>query len=208
MIKRELCLEDKRMSKKEKHTLDSRKNKNKRSVQLCFLIGILSRFCSLTFQRPRKKSSQTQQIFRVKTLHFSQENFDVEPFLIERCQWYLSQTNIKKSTEKNIKHRLEEEKMVVLFELLVDIATDFGFMFITSKMKNKFNRNKIDFIEEVYYKTVLLFNKKNIATIGEQVSIFLSQLTSVKKKECILKQNNSVIRSILSKNSINFIDVP
>ncbi|ELP86180.1 hypothetical protein EIN_328870 [Entamoeba invadens IP1] len=173
--------DSKKLSKREKHTLDSRVNKNKRSVQLSFLIGLVNQVCGVTYERPRKRSSQTHQFFKVKTLNFKDEVVNVENFLEAQCKWCSTQPH--QLSKKNLKHKMDEEKMVVLFEFLVDVATEFGFLFFTSKMKNKFNRNKIDFIEEIYFGNKLAFGYKQIEVIGERINAQLFSMTSVQCKE-------------------------
>ena len=138
------------ISKREKHTMLSRLNKTKRSNQLCFLIGLLTMITPVTIQRPRKKSRFTQQIFGVKSITIKEEIFDVESYLESRCPFEHTQS-------KNERHKHGEQKIMELFELLIDICTEYGFIFITTKMRNKLDRNKIDFIEEIYYHRTSLF---------------------------------------------------
>lgn len=189
------------ISKKERHTLSTRLNKTKRSNQLCFLIGLLNMIYPFTIQRPRKKSQYSQQIFGVKTIELKHEIFDVESYLQQRCPLTCETNN------KNERHKHGEQRILELFELLLALCSDMGLMVFTSKMRNKSDRNKIDFIDEIYFNKTLLFNASSINSIGEQISNELLNITSLEKKETMLNVKHQSIFNIFKASIPDHIHI-
>ncbi|EDR27695.1 hypothetical protein EDI_163070 [Entamoeba dispar SAW760] len=188
------------MEKKRKHTLDSRYIKNKKAIQLSYLIGLVNQFCTITYERPRKKASTTRQLFHVKILNFNNENFEIGEYLNKQCLKYYDEVIASGLSKKNATRRFEDEKIVILFDLLIDILFEYGFIIFTSKMRNKVNKSKIDFIEEVYYRSTLIANEKEISIQGTLINDYLFSKTNITHREFTLQQKDKVVIQFIEKN--------
>ncbi|EMH72573.1 hypothetical protein EHI8A_037990 [Entamoeba histolytica HM-1:IMSS-B] len=188
------------MEKKRKHTLDSRYIKNKKAIQLSYLIGLVNQFCTITYERPRKKASTTRQLFHIKILNFNNEKFEIEEYLNKECHKYYDKVIASGLSKKNATKRFEDEKTVILFDMLIDILFEYGFIIFTSKMRNKGNKSKIDFIKEVYYHSTLIADEKEISLQGTLINDYLFSKTNIAHREFTLQKRDKTVIQFIKKN--------
>ncbi|KAL7712684.1 TATA-binding protein-associated phosphoprotein [Entamoeba marina] len=167
---------DLKLIRRKKHTFLSRVNKNKKSFQLSILVALLNKYCCFVIERPKKRSQITHHLFKIKEIIFDNETLDVEDFLQKRCLHLLKKEIDNGGSMECALRRIEKEKMNALFELLMDIANEYGYFFETVKMRKKSVRSNVDFIEKIYYNNKLIFNSDIICEKGAIVSDYLLSL--------------------------------
>ncbi|EKE40600.1 hypothetical protein ENUP19_0305G0089 [Entamoeba nuttalli] len=182
-------------TKREKHTLGTRYIRNRKCIQEAVLIGILSKHCSIVYERPKKRSSLTHQLFKIKTLIFDNEVFDVEAFLERQTKGVYENAIESGLSKKNVIRRVENEKTVTLLDFLVDICLDLGYFFETTRMRNSLSRTKVDFVEAVYYKGKLIIDDELVKKAGSLISTHLFSLTTASEKECTIQKGDENIKS-------------
>ncbi|EDR27436.1 hypothetical protein EDI_092270 [Entamoeba dispar SAW760] len=189
-------------TRREKHTLDTRHIKNRKCIQEAVLIGILSRHCSIVYERPKKRSSLTHQLFKIKALIFDNEYFNVEEFLERQTRGVYENAIETGLNKKNATRRLENEKVVILLDFLVDICLNLGYFFETTRMRNPLARTKVDFVEAVYYKGKLVIDDELVKKAGSLISTHLFSLTTASEKECTVQKGDENIKSFFYRRPV------
>ncbi|BFU18313.1 hypothetical protein EHI8A_015470 [Entamoeba histolytica HM-1:IMSS-B] len=141
----------------------SRTNREKKSFQQLLCIGLLSHYVSLVIKLPIKKSHITMEFIKVKNIHFKNgESFEVEDFIIKRCNEIYNNDITNGIPLKTAQRRLEVNKKIETIHFLQDLLLDYGYFFTLATEKGKKSTNKLTYITEVFKDGKCIFSKDQL----------------------------------------------
>ena len=138
----------------------SRESRNNFTLQQTLCICLLSQHCKIVIKKPTRRSSVTEQFFRIETIIINEEEIDVSSFLKKRCtDLYLSDME-SGVTEKTANRRYQNNKKIEIIHLMEDYLRFFGVEFKTKQSESKIGINKLENIIGIYNQneTLILFD--------------------------------------------------
>ena len=99
---------------------------------------------------------------------------------------------------KSARRKYENEKMMVLNDFLIDVLREKNYFIMTTKTLNAFCRNKVDFVDSIYYDHKLLFSMESIIEKGKKLNEYLLSLTDNDEKICQIEKNDKNLLKLLN----------
>ncbi|ELP87523.1 hypothetical protein EIN_098500 [Entamoeba invadens IP1] len=143
--------------------------KNYQVYQEAVLIDMLVPFCDIVFGRPSKRTTTTLQFLFIKELRFDGYVVDVSEFIESRCEDISNMEKKKGVKEKTSMRRCENNKFTECLHLLIDILTELGYFFNTSKSQGKNGIAKSETIQRIFKDNKCLFSKQEIMGLGKEI---------------------------------------
>ncbi|ELP86895.1 hypothetical protein EIN_044530 [Entamoeba invadens IP1] len=116
----------------------SRENRNNFTLQQTFCICLLSPFCKITLKKPSRRSSVTEQFFRIGNIYFADNSeTEVNAFLKKRCDEMYATDVISGVPEKTAMRRYQNNKKIEMIHFLSDLVFFNGYNLTYSGKQGK-----------------------------------------------------------------------
>ncbi|ELP95268.1 hypothetical protein EIN_430740 [Entamoeba invadens IP1] len=174
----------------------SREKRNQEAIQLAVLIGLASQICTLTVEKPPKKSNVTQQIPRVVSLDFGNEVVELGSFVKTRFKNLLD-NSYRTETERVKALRIYNRNVHVFTNnYLIDILTENGFFFNSHLSKVSKNTQRIEYFDQVFFNGTFFMSLSQMAQRGKALCNFFNE-TACKPSNSVLVYQDQRIADIL-----------
>ena len=130
----------------------SRLNRDSLACQEALLIGLLSKYATITIRKPSKVSKVTKQFISIDSISFNGVNdkIIISDFIKQRCDDLLNEDLKNNIPMKTAKRRYQNNKKLELLTLMQDILTEEGYLFITKINSYKSTSKKLERICYIY----------------------------------------------------------
>ena len=170
----------------------SRESRNNFTLQQTLCICLLSQFCKIIIKKPTRRSSVTEQFFRIESIIVNEEQIDISSFLKKRCNsMYLSDIE-SGVTEKTASRRYQNNKKIEIIHLMEDYLLYFGVEIKTKKCESKIGINKLENIIGIVNRENYIHFDDIISKLIDINHILLKTLLE-SNGELIIDNNNSIL---------------
>ena len=171
----------------------SRESRNNFTLQQTLCICLLSQHCKIVIKKPTRRSSVTEQFFRIESIIVNEEEIDISSFLKKRCNdMYLSDME-SGVTEKTANRRYQNNKKIELIHLMEDYLHFFGVEFQTKKCESKIGINKLENIIGIYNQDEKLILFDDIISHLIEINHVLLQSLLDSQGELIVDKNQFML---------------
>ncbi|BFU20330.1 hypothetical protein EHI8A_212780 [Entamoeba histolytica HM-1:IMSS-B] len=164
--------------------------KNYQVYQESILIKLLLPYCDIVFGKPSKKTTTTLQFLNIKELKFKNYSINITEYIERRCKEIIEMERRKGVKEKTSLRRYENNKFTECLHLLMDILSEFGYFFNTTKSQGKNGIAKSETIQQIFYKGFFMFSREQVELFGKNYHNSLIQ--SINENSNLVITNNSL----------------
>ncbi|ELP87767.1 hypothetical protein EIN_411200 [Entamoeba invadens IP1] len=130
----------------------SRENRNNFTLQQTLCVCLLSPFCKVSVHKPTRRSSVTEQFFRISSLQFPDgTSIDVASFLKARCDTMYYSDLKSGVSDKTATRRYQNNKKIEMIHFLSDLLFMCGYEVNSSCKGGKIGMNVLEGINSVQW---------------------------------------------------------
>ena len=175
------------------NAVKERRFKDEFCYQNCFLIAILNRYFGFHLKAPSKRTVKTHSSPIIQSLVVNGELIEIEKYILHNAKkvFELFQHGGMK-LEQGQRHKVENCKNLMTSTYLIDALCEFGF-FTESTYGYRHRIVQYEFIERLFYKSKLIFTKKEIMEYGMKLNDYFEEMVEFGKRfnQCVIFEQNS-----------------
>ena len=178
-----------------KYMQNKREMKDIESYQVTALLALLSPYCGIVLEYPRKQTIVTATLPLVHSLVFPDETININEVVEKICKPAF-EANLERGMKRDSAiRRYEKNRRTFIHNFLFDILLEKGFFF-NSKLSRKTQKTfRFERIESVFFNDKLLLTREEMLTLGK-TAMCLFQNSFNDEKSIFVEQNNQALLSL------------
>ena len=171
-----------------KYMQNKREMKDIESYQVTALLALLSPYCGIVLDHPRKQTVVTATRPLVHSLVFPDETINVNEIVEVICRPAF-EANLKKGMKRDSAiRRFEKNRRTFIHNFLFDILLEKGFFF-NSKLSRKTQKTfRFERIESVFFNDKLVLTREDMLNLGKN-AMCIFQNSFQEEKSIYVEQN-------------------
>ena len=178
-----------------KYMQNKREMKDIESFQVTALLALLSPYCGIVLEYPRKQTIVTATLPLVHSLVFPDETLNINEIVEKMCRPAF-EANLKKGMKRDSAiRRYEKNRRTFIHNFLFDILLEKGYFF-NSKLSRKTQKTfRFERIESVFYNDNLILTKDELLNVGKMAMCFFQE-SFQEEKSIFVPQNHQGLLSL------------